>query len=66
MQENSGKCYLILSTSGPAKIQAGKSLIESSDYEKLLGVKLILNFHLRNISKQFVKKQVMIMIARVP
>ena len=40
MQENSGKCYLILSTNGPAKIQAGESLIESSDCEKLLGVKI--------------------------
>ena len=40
MQGNSGKCYLILSTIKPVKIQIGESLIESTYREKLLGVKI--------------------------
>ena len=58
MQGNSGKCHLILSQNEPAQIQIGESLIENTNCENLLGVKLILNFHLTNISKQIVKKQV--------
>ena len=40
MQGNSGKRYLILSTSKPAKVQIGESLIESTSCEKLLGIKI--------------------------
>ena len=40
MQGNSGKCHLILSANEPPKIQIGESLIESTNCEKLLGVKI--------------------------
>ena len=40
MQRNSGKYHLILSTYEPAKVQIGESLIESTNREKLLGVKI--------------------------
>ena len=40
MQGNSGKCHLILSTNEPAQMQIGKSPIESTNYEKLPGVKI--------------------------
>ena len=40
MQRNSGKHHLILSTYEPAKVQIGESLIESTNCEKLLGVKI--------------------------
>ena len=53
MQENSWKCHLILSTNEPAKIQIGEPTVKH-----YLAYKLFLKFHLTNISKQFVKKQV--------
>ena len=40
MQGNSGKCHLILSTNEPVQIPIGESLIESTNCEKLLGVKI--------------------------
>ena len=40
MQGSSGKFHLMLSTNEPAKIQIGKSLIESTHCEKLLCVKI--------------------------
>ena len=40
MQGNSGRCHLILSTNEPAQIQIGESLIESTNCEKLLSVKV--------------------------
>ena len=56
MQGNSGKCHLILSTSEPAQIQIGESLIESTNCEKLLGVKIYsqLSFdkHIKTVCKK--------------
>ena len=56
MQGNSGKCHLILSTSEPAQIQIGESLIESTNCEKLLGVKidskLSFDKHIKTICKK--------------
>ena len=40
MKGNSGKCHVIPSSNEPAKIQIGESLIESTNCEKLLGVKI--------------------------
>ena len=56
MQGNSGKCYLILSTSKPAKVQIGESLIESTSCEKLLGIKidskLLFDKHIKKTCKK--------------
>ena len=56
MQGNSGKCHLILSTNEPAQMQIGKSPIESTNYEKLPGVKidskLSFNKHIKTICKK--------------
>ena len=38
MEWNSGKYHLILNTNEAAKLQTGKSLTESTNCEKLLGV----------------------------
>ena len=40
MQGNSGKFHLILSTKKPAKAQIGESLIEGTNCEKLVGIKI--------------------------
>ena len=58
MQGNSGKCHQTLSTNEPAQIQIGESLIESTNCEKLLGVKIDSKLSFNKTSKQFVKKQV--------
>ena len=58
MQGNSEKFHLILSTNEPENTKIGESLTKSISCEKLLGVKMILSFHLTNISKQFVKQDV--------
>ena len=56
MQGNSGKYHVILSTNGPAQIQIGESLIESTNCEKLLGVKidskLSFDKHIKTICKK--------------
>ena len=56
MQDNSGKCHLILSTNEPAKIQIEESLTETTNCEKLLGVKidskLSFDKHIKTISKK--------------
>ena len=56
MQRNSGKCHLILSTNETAKIQIGESLIEITNCEKLLGVKidskLSFDKHIKTICKK--------------
>ena len=60
MQRNSRKCHLILSTNGPAKIQIGESLIESTNCEKLLSVttdsKPSFDKHIKTICKKVTKK----------
>ena len=40
MKEHTEKCHLIVSTNEPIEIRVGESLIKSSIYEKLLGVKI--------------------------
>ena len=56
MQGNSGKCHVILSTIESAQIQIGKSSIESTNCEKLLGVKidskLSFDKHIKTIFKK--------------
>ena len=56
MQGNSGKFYLILSTYEPAQIQTRQSLIESTNCEKLAGVKidskLSFDKHIKKICKK--------------
>ena len=56
MQGNSGKYHLILSTNKPGKKQIGESLIESTNCEQLLGVKidsqLSLDKHIKTICKK--------------
>ena len=56
MQGNSGKCHLILGANEPAQIQIGESLIKSTNYEKLLGVKidfkLSFDKHIKTICKK--------------
>ena len=56
MQGNSEKCCLILNTNEPAQMQIGKSLIESTNCEKLPGVKsdskLSFDKHIKTICKK--------------
>ena len=40
MKGNTDKCYLTVSTDKPIEIRVGESLIKSSTYEKLLGIKI--------------------------
>ena len=56
MKRNTDKCYLIVSIDEPMEIRVGESLIKSSTYEKLLGVKIDnkLNFdtHVKGLCKK--------------
>ena len=56
MKGNTDKCYLIVSINEPMEIRVGESLIKSSTYEKLLGVKIDnkLNFdtHVKDLCKK--------------
>ena len=56
MQGNSGKCHVIISTIESAQIQIGESPIESTNCEKLLGVKidskLSFDKHIKTIFKK--------------
>ena len=56
MKGNTDKCYLIVSIDEPMEIRVGESLIKSSTYEKLLGVKIDnkLNFdtHVKDLGKK--------------
>ena len=56
MQGTSEKCHLILSTNEPAQIEIGETLIESTNCEKLLGVKieskLSFDKHIKTICKK--------------
>ena len=65
-QGNTGKCYLILHRNEPVQIQIGESLIESTNCEKILGVKIYprlwFDKHVKTIRK---KKQVIKVLARV-
>ena len=56
IQRNSGKCHLILSTNEAAKIHTQKSLIESTNCEKLLGVKIDSKLSFDNHIKTICKK----------
>ena len=56
MQGNSGNCHLILSTNEPAQIQNGESLIESTNCEKLLRVKMDSKLSFDNHIKTICKK----------
>ena len=63
MQGNSRKCHLILSTNGPTKIQIGESLIESTNCEKLLSIKIKHLANIKTICKRASNK--LIVLARV-
>ena len=52
MKGNTDKCHLIASTENATELQIGDSLIKTSSCEKLLGVKLIINWLLMNILKK--------------
>ena len=45
MKGNTEKCHLIMSTDQSVNFQPGGSLIERSDYEKILGVKIDYKLH---------------------
>ena len=57
---NSDKCHLIVSTNQKTNVNIGEFDIESSDYEKLLGVKidnkLTFDCHVSDIRKKASKK----------
>ena len=56
MKGNTDKCHLIMSTNNAPELKVGDSLIKTSSYEKLLGVKtdykLTFNNHLANVCKK--------------
>ena len=56
MKGNTDKCHLIMSTNNAPERKVGDSLIKTSSYEKLLGVKtdykLTFNNHLANVCKK--------------
>ena len=56
MQDNFGKCNFILSTDELAEMQVGESLIKSTNYEKLLGIKINSKFtfgkHIKAVHKK--------------
>ena len=60
MQGNSGKCRLILSTNEPTQTEIGEPLIESTNCEKLLGIKidskLSFDKHITTICKKAINK----------
>ena len=57
MQGNSGKCHLIISTNEPAKIQIGEFLIESTNCEKLLCIKIDSKLSFDKLMKTICKKE---------
>ena len=56
MQGNSGKCHLILSADGPSEMQIGESLFKTTNFDKLLGIKidsqLAFDKHIKTICKK--------------
>ena len=56
MKGNTDKCHLIMITNNAPELKVGDSLIKTSSYEKLLGVKtdykLTFNNHLANVCKK--------------
>ena len=45
MKGNTDKCHLYYANNKSSEIHIGESIVKSSDYEKLRGIKIDLKFH---------------------